>query len=167
MLSIAVTQKLISRFWAKVNKGSSENGCWLWTGKKFNYGRPKNDTYGAIKIGGKFVGAHRVSYVIANGNIADGRFVCHKCDTPLCVNPSHLFLGTPKENVTDAIQKGRLDNSGAGNGMSRLTENDVLEIKRLLKSGLKQKEIAAKFGISRPLVSGINTGYFWGSVRNG
>lgn len=76
-------------------------GCWLWTGARNHNG------YGIMNYGRKALRAHRVSYQVAKGEIPDGIQVCHSCDTPRCVNPDHLWLGTNKDNALDATSKGR------------------------------------------------------------
>src|SRR6266567_1582450 len=88
------------RFWPKVRKTST---CWLWTGMKhYKFG------YGFFQVGiGDRQLAHRISWKIHNGPIPDGLYVLHKCDTPPCVNPDHLFLGTYYDNMDDMDQKGR------------------------------------------------------------
>jgi HNH endonuclease len=89
------------RFWTKVRKTKS---CWIWTGSKTTagYGVFDLESYGKNRIY-----AHRWSYKQYIGELKTGHFVCHKCDNPPCINPSHLFLGTPRDNVTDCINKGR------------------------------------------------------------
>lgn len=78
-----------------------ECGCWLWTGSK------DKDGYGQLMLGGKRKKAHRVAYEQGRGAIPDGMSVCHKCDTPACVNPEHLFLDTQAGNVRDCRAKNR------------------------------------------------------------
>lgn len=93
-----------ARFWAKVIIINDVDSCWNWTGAKYKCGyghsiRP-DDAY-------KTTSAHRVAWMITNGEIPQGRCVLHRCDNKTCVRPSHLFLGTKKDNTQDAISKGR------------------------------------------------------------
>ena len=96
------------RFWSKVAK--TDDGCWLWTagGTKAGYGLFHPST---VKVY-----AHRYSYVLANGPIPEGMVVRHDCDTPRCVNPAHLRLGTNADNVRDRVQRGRTTRKGAPSG---------------------------------------------------
>jgi hypothetical protein len=86
------------RFWAKVEK---TDGCWLWRGARHHTG------YGVIGVDRRQRRAHRVAYEMAHGPIPAGAVVCHSCDTPPCVNPSHLFVGTVADNNRDMMAKGR------------------------------------------------------------
>jgi hypothetical protein len=103
--------------------------------------------------------AHRVSYELLVGPIADGMFVCHKCDVPSCVNPDHLFVGTPRDNIQDMFRKGR-DNQPVGeqHGMARLTEQQVLEI---LESDEKHDVLARRYNICRPQITTIKNRKSW------
>lgn len=89
------------RFWGNTHK---TDNCWLWKGST----RGRHPLmYGILWDGNKHLGAHRFSYEIHNGPIPLDYSVCHTCDNPLCVNPSHLFLGTHTDNMRDKLAKNR------------------------------------------------------------
>lgn len=89
----------MERFYSKIEKTDT---CWLWKAGQ------RGNGYGAIKVNGKTVLAHRFSYELHKGEIPNGLYVCHSCDVRSCVNPDHLWLGTQKDNMMDARVKGRL-----------------------------------------------------------
>ena len=149
---------MLERFWSKVNIGGPHE-CWEWTSTKL----PKG--YGRFWISGKQRYAHRLSWQFAYGDIPDGVDVCHSCDNPGCVNPRHLFIGTRADNMQDAVNKGRV-HLGEADGNSKLTREDVLEIRKLLAEGKRtQLDIGAVFGVSQMTVSSINTGQRWGWLK--
>ena len=134
----------------------TESGCWIWTG------RVQNSGYANIRHNGKHMGAHRASYLAYKGDIPEGVMVCHACDTPLCVNPDHLFLGSHKDNMIDRNRKGRTASQrGERNGCAKLTESQVFEIKY---SGMSAKEASAKFEISKSHAFSIKNGGKWSWV---
>jgi len=87
------------RFWSKVLKGEGD-ACWIWTGAR-------RAPYGQLKAGNRLIKTHRFSWQLHYGAIPDGMHILHKCDTPLCVRPDHLFLGTHADNMHDFASKGR------------------------------------------------------------
>lgn len=135
------TESVVSRYWKYVVKGKD---CWSWTASK-------NHGYGQLSNGkGKSpVKAHRVSWYIHNGPIPSGLNVCHRCDNPECTNPKHLFLGTQKENMTDAYIKGRIDNFKHGEGeessSATLSNSQVAELREEYKNGKTIKELSIKY----------------------
>ncbi len=124
-----------------IKKIKYKNDCWLWSGVKDRNG------YGCFYVkeqNGKYTHkrkyAHRISYEIYNGEFDKNMFVCHTCDTPSCVNPKHLFLGTPRDNFQDMFKKGRwkkppVPNKGTSiilrmkNRIKEL-ENIIIELKK-------------------------------------
>jgi len=140
---------LLTNFWPYVRKS---DGCWLWTGTKSPEGYGRCYFYGGAYK--KLWLTHRLSWAIHRGKIQDGLFVCHKCDTPSCVNPDHLFLGTPAANMADMKSKGRSNgndgsNCGEAHGMHKLTEHQVIEARSLYASGVSQHKLAKLYGVSQ------------------
>lgn len=150
----------ITRFWQKVRKGPE---CWEWIGAKAS-------GYGWVSIGGRQYGAHRVSVRIAGGSIPRGMWVCHRCDNHACVNPSHLFVGTPADNSADMIAKGRSRFNGPNkprgerHHKAKLTEADVVSIREAVAAGEFTRAVGLRFGINGATVSGIARGKFWAHV---
>lgn len=101
----------------------------------------------------------RVSYEVSFGDIPNGLHVCHHCDVRCCINPSHLFLGTHKQNMEDKVNKGRAHRpAGIINGRTHLTEQDVLAIR---DDSRTIKEIAKAFGLGKSQVSNIKSRISW------
>ena len=93
----------------------------------------------------------------------------HKCDNPLCINYFHLFIGSLRDNTQDMIKKGRARFTsnvavGSKHGMAKLTEQDIVEIRRLLKTNIKQTLIAKQFSVTRSLISAIKCNKIWNHV---
>lgn len=144
------------RYLAPIN----ENGCILWTGAVSSAG------YGVFCFGRKIDGsisAHRFAYTLANGTIPKGLMVCHTCDVRSCCNPDHLFTGTGSDNMVDARRKGKC--IGTSNGMSRVTEDSVREIRRRVGEGENQVDLADQFGLSRAAVCSMVNRRTWRHVK--
>lgn len=133
-------------------------GCWNWTGSL-------RGGYGAIKDKKMGYGAHRISYALHKGPITDGLLVCHTCDNRKCINPDHLWLGTQKDNMQDCSKKGRIvthegerfkDGHVPYNAV--LSEEKVLEIRDMIKTGIRASEIAQIVGTSRHKINDIIRG---------
>ncbi len=130
----------------------TESGCWIWMGCIGSNG------YGNMTVKGEALSVHRLSWETHKGVIPEGMCVCHKCDTPLCINPEHLFLGTPLDNNRDAVNKGRLDNVGEGHPRAKLSESQVIEI---FNDPNGISAIAHKYGMGDTSISNIKNGRSW------
>jgi predicted XRE-type DNA-binding protein len=147
------------RFLSKINKDPS--GCWNWMGSKFKAGYGQIQTYER-----KNIKTHRFSFSFFNGiKMEDFKdfFVCHTCDNRACVNPEHLFLGTPMDNYKDMVSKNRRhDTSGEKNGQSKLTKQKVEEIRNLYSNkNISQKDVAKIYNVSQSLIHKIVSGKYW------
>lgn len=132
------------------------SGCLIWTGTIGAGG------YGSIRVGGKNAKAHRASWMAHRGEIPKGIMVLHKCDTPACINPDHLFLGTQRDNMHDALAKGRnADTRGTKNGRAKLTESQIADIRQSKETTVAA---AAKYNVSASLISQIRRGQCWRHV---
>lgn len=138
----AAANPVSERFWRNVDKQGPDQ-CWLWTGGFRQSG------YGMFSIGRQQYVATRVAYALATGEDPGELFVCHRCDNPPCVNPFHLWLGTPRENSRDCAQKDR-----AG----KLTKAQVVTIKTSREPVVA---LARKFGVTKQAISEIRRGRNW------
>lgn len=128
----------------------TETGCWIWMKATTNFG------YGIFK--GKR--AHRISWELTNGPIPIGISVCHKCDIPACINPSHLFLGTHKENMADMRNKDRAER-GERHHASKLNAEQAKEIIEARKIGVTLESLSVKYGVNKTTISKIANGHRW------
>jgi hypothetical protein len=137
-----------------------KNGCWIW--KQSHCGN-ETHKYGGWSMNGKFIRAHRASWILFRGPIPDGLCVLHNCDVPSCVNPDHLRLGTLSDNRRDAVIRGRANFPlGERHGCSKLAEADVVAIRA---STGTCKAVGKRYGISATQVCDIKRRKSWSHVE--
>jgi len=168
---------LAERLRKRTNVGPG--GCWIWTGARTPHG------YGQVQVDGRRMLIHRASWEQENGPIPAGLLVLHRCDTPPCINPEHLFLGTQSDNMRDSKAKGRSgwithpervprgDNHGSrrrrderprgeAHGQARLTEDAVRDI--LGSPWMSNAAMAQQYGVSEKTVYCVRRGLTWQHV---
>lgn len=156
------------RLWARVKK--KRNGCWEWNGARSPSG------HGSMRLGKGHISTHRLSFELAYGPIPSRMFICHRCDNPPCVNPEHLFLGTPADNMRDRDSKGRgatgrrngrhtkpeCTARGEQCGRTKLTTRQVLDIREAYANErISMRALGAIYGISHTQVRYVVRGLSW------
>ena len=162
--------KFEKRFWNYIRKADK---CWLWTGAVQNsgYGYMNNQQHRKQTV-------HRISWELNYGSIPRHKLVCHHCDNKLCVRPSHLFIGTQADNLSDMVYKGRSllgerhwshlhpdwVTRGTKHGNAKLNPLFVKTIRRLNRAGFTYKELGARFGVSPTNIGAVVRRLTWRHV---
>lgn len=170
-LAVNLSEKDIARFWSKVEKLGTEAGCWIWT---------KSGKYGRLYAQRQRLKVHRISWMIHRGADPGIMLVCHHCDTPSCVNPEHLFVGTVADNNDDKMKKGRHVSisgdlhpnrmrpermpRGSANSNAKLTDAKVIDIRIRNAAGVSQRQLALGHGVSQMTISRVITRRTWNHV---
>lgn len=157
LFQVNLSESDVARFWSKVDKTGP---CWLWTAGKTPGG------YGWFQAAGRPWRANRLSCFISKGPFPAKLLCCHTCDNTACVNPEHIYLGTPEDNSRDAVKRLR-HFQGQQHHFAKLTEQQVLSIVALHAAGYTDGAIGARLGVASSCVWGIVSGNTWKSVTRG
>lgn len=151
------------RFWDYVEK---TDGCWLWNGTRTSAG------YGQVRFipgpRNPFEVAHRIAWKLTHGEIPDGLYVCHRCDNPPCVRPDHLFLGTPRDNAMDCINKRRHRPARGEAKVSQVKfrNEDVVDIRaRYQAGGVTMQDLADEFSVSLTTIFNVIQRKRWAHIK--
>ena len=144
-------------FFKRTTIVDASTGCWLYKGYRQTCG------YGQLYVEGRRILAHRMSWIAHKGEIPAGMLVCHTCDTPRCVNPEHLFLGTHKDNSDDCVSKGRayMQRTGADFSFTRLPRSRKLseqKVQAIRESTADLASLSEKYKVSKACISMIRNG---------
>lgn len=165
----------LRRIWDRIDMRSPSE-CWIWTAGLG--GRNRTPTgYAVIQHHGRQYRVTRLLWAHLHGPIPPGMYVCHTCDTPSCCNPTHLFLGTPKDNARDKVRKGRMNHSALVIAAARrraaainatrhyrLTADQVRAIRHRSRSGETQAALGVAYGVSMSLIGLIVRGQCYRSI---
>jgi hypothetical protein len=167
--------ELGEKFWSRVNKTDT---CWVWTAGKSN-------KYGDYYFNGKHFRVHRLVWESIHGPIPEKMVICHKCDNPPCCNPDHLFMGTQKDNVQDALKKGKynytanknphlrnrvysgtIENACCGerSPLAKLKESDVRIIRELAAQGHSSWVLAKRYNVDPSAIRQVVKRQTWKHV---
>jgi hypothetical protein len=152
------------RYWAKVARRGNDE-CWEWTGGK------DSGAYGMLVIaaptpsGRTMLRASHVALLLDGTSVPEGFMACHRCDNPPCVNPAHLYVGDQDSNMQDKKERGRIAVArGSENGISKLTEDDVRDLRTRAAAGVSRRILADEYGIDPSNLSYIIRRKTWTHV---
>lgn len=148
---------VLGKFIARTKRVGS---CWIWQGAIGNKSSLSKKGYGNLKYRGRYYRAHRLFYILHFGNFPQNKWVLHRCNTPPCVNPKHLYLGTARDNNIDTVRAGH-------NGLQKLNPSKVRRIRQLYRKGVRgfgQLCTARRFGVSETVIQRIIYRKTWGWV---
>lgn len=160
------TKEYSRRFWLSVNRvGKSQEECWLWN-KKVGRKKKGNNPTARFNINKKLYYSIRVGYYLFHGIDPKDLCVCHFCNNSLCLNGNHMYLATHEQNTRDAARDGLYNPArGENNGLAKLTQEKVIEIRRLKSLGIETWYIAEKFNISETTTRKIINRKAWVHVE--
>jgi hypothetical protein len=135
-----------------------KNGCWKCTSHYDNKGYPK------FQNNGKTIRIAKYLYEREFGEVPEGFVLRHKCDNPKCINPSHLEVGTQRDNMQDMVERGH-STKGSKNPMSKLSEDDVKTILIRIKKGEFAEKIAEEYKVSKMTIGCIAGRITWRHIK--
>jgi hypothetical protein len=154
-----LSPELFHKFMSNVAVAGLDD-CWPWTAGRDGKG------YGCFWSGDRRLISSRLAYVVGYGSVPTDLMVCHRCDNPPCCNPSHLFLGTNRDNMRDKAAKGRCNiPSGRDSHHAVFTERDAVKAIAIRQQGVTIREIARRMGVSKSTAHRMVTQYTYRPIE--